>query len=106
MALLVIVITNGPAYVLIFPTRWLVASTIILSRNLDCVDLNGRNRALRPKAAEAAIATIPIVPILLIVPARSLQGLNLLGTIKRHSLCLLGAEQKGVLVSGVIFNGF
>ena len=72
IALLVTVITGGPAYVPIFLTRLLVAATIISSRGLGRVDPSGRGKALRPEAARAAIATIPIVPILLMVSAQSL----------------------------------
>ena len=72
MALLITVITGGPAHVPIFPTRWLVAATIILSQSLGHVDPSGRGGALRPGAVGAAIAIIPIVLTLLIVPARSL----------------------------------
>ena len=106
MAFLVTVVTGGPAHIPIFPTRWLVASTIISSRGLGCVDPSGRDGALRPGTAGAVIATIPIMPTLLIVPARSLQGLSSLKTMWRHGLCLLGAEQKGALVPGVILGRF
>ena len=76
MALFVTVETGGSAHVPISPMRWLVVATIISSRGLSCVDSSGRGRALRPGAAKAAIATIFIVPILLMVPARFLQGLS------------------------------
>ena len=54
----------------------------------------------------AAIAIIPIVLTFLMVPAGSLQGLSLLGTMKKHGSCLLGAEQKRALVPGVILGRF
>ena len=106
MALLVTVVTSGPAHVLIFPTRWLVATTIISSRGFSCVDLSDQGRALRLRAAGTAIATLLIVRIVLVVPARSFQGFNLLGTMIRHGLCLLRAERKGALVPGVILGRF
>ena len=106
MALLVTVIIGGLAYVSIFLTRWLVATTIISSRGLGHIDSSSWGRALRSGAAGAAIVTIFIVPTLLMVLARSLQGLSLLETMRRHGLCLLGAERKGVLVPGVIFGRF
>ena len=71
MALLITIVTGGPAHIPIFPTRWLVAATIISSRDLGRVDPSSRGGALRPGAAGAAIATIPIVSTLLMVPARS-----------------------------------
>ena len=40
------------------------------------------------------------------VPARSLQGLSLLGIMKRNGLYFLGAERKGALVPGVILDRF
>ena len=85
---------------------WLVMAIIISSRSLGRVDLSDRGRALRPKAVGAAIATIPIMPALLVVSARSLRGLSLLETIRRHSSFLLRVEQKRALVSGVIFDRF
>ena len=106
MSLLVTVVTSGPAHVPIFPTRWLVAATIISSRRLSHIDPNGRGRALRPKAAGAAIGTISIMPTFLMVLVRSLRGLSLLGSMRRHGLYLLGAEQKGVSVPGMIFGRF
>ena len=106
MALLVTVVTDGPAHVPVFPTCWLVAATIISCRGLGCVDPSGRGGALRPGAAGATIATISIVPTLLMVPARSLRGLSLLGTMRRHGLCLLGVERKGVSVPGVVLGRF
>ena len=106
MVLLITVLISGPAYILIFPTRWLVAATIILSQGFGCVDTSGQSKALRPGAAGAAIATIFIMPTLLIVSTRSLRGLSLLGTMRRHGLCLLGAERKRVLVPGVILGRF
>ena len=106
MALLVTVIIDGPAHVTIFLTRWLVAATIISSRDLGCVDPSGRDRVLRPGAAGAVIAIIPIVPTFLIVPARFFQGLSSLETMRRHGLCLLMAEQKRVLVPDMIYNRF
>ena len=105
MAFLVTVITGGPAQILIFPTRWLVTAKIILSRGLDCVDSSGRGEALRPGTARAAIATIPITPILLMVPARSF-SLGGLGAMRRYSSYLLGAERKRALVLGVILGKF
>ena len=106
MALLVTVVTGGSAHVAIFPTCWLVAATTILSQGLGCVDTSGRGEALRPGAAGAAIATISIVPTLLIVPARSLRGLSSLETMRRHGSCLLGAERKGASVPSVVLNRF
>ena len=106
MAFLVTVVTGGSAHVPIFPTRYLVAATIISSRSLGRVDSNGRSGALRPGAARATIVTIFIVPILLVVPPRSLQGLSSLGTIRRHSSCFLGAERKRASVPGVILSRF
>ena len=106
MALLVTVVTSGPAQVPIFPTCWLVVAIIISSQSLGCVDPCGQGRALRPGAAGAAIATISIMPTLLMVPARSFRGLSLLGTMRRHDLCLLRAERKGALVPGVVFGSF
>ena len=106
MTLLVIAVTNGPAHVPIFPTRWLVAATIISSRGFGCVDLTGRGRALRPRAVRAVIATIPIMLTLLMVPARFFQGLSSLGTMRRHGLCLLRVEQKGASVPEVILGRF
>ena len=106
IALFVTVVTGGLAQVPIFPTCWLVAATIILSRGLGCVDPSGRGGALRPRAAGAAIATISIVPTLLMVPARSLQGLSLLGMMRGHCLSLLGVERKGVSVPGVVLGRF
>ena len=69
MAIFITIIIGGPAQVLIFPTRWLVAATIISSRGFGCADSIGRGEALWIEAAEAAIATILIVPILLVVSA-------------------------------------
>ena len=106
MALLVTIVTGGPAHVSIFPTRWLVTATIISSRSLGRVDPNGQDGALRPGAAKGTIATIPIVSTPLMVPARSLQGSSSFGTMRRHGLCLLGAKRKGALVPGVILNRF
>ena len=68
MVLFVTIVTGGPAYVSIFPTRWLVAATIISNRGLDHINPSGRGGALRPGAARAAIVTIPIVSIFLMVP--------------------------------------
>ena len=89
MVFLVTIITSGPAQVPIFPMRWLVAAKIILSQDLGCVYPNGRGKALTFGAAGAAIATILIMPTLLMVLARSLQGFSLLGTIRRYSLGVL-----------------
>ena len=61
---------------------------------------------MRPGAAGTAIATISIVPTFLMVSVRSLRGLSLLGTMKRHGSCLLGAEQKGASVLGVVLGRF
>ena len=105
-ALLITVVTGGLAHVLIFPTRWLVATTIISSQGLGRVDSSGRDGTLRPGAAGAAIATIFIVLTLLMVPAGFFRDLSSLGTMKRHGLCLLGAERKGVLVLGLILGRF
>ena len=106
MAFLVIVVTGGPAHVPIFPMRWLVAATLISSWSLGYVDPSGQGGALRPGAAGAAIATIPIISTLLMVLAGSLQGLSSLETMRRHCLCLLGAERKGALVPGMILDRF
>ena len=106
IALLVTVVTGGPAYVPIFPKRWLIAATIISSRGLGCVDSSSRSGALKPGAAGPVIVTIPIVSTFLVALARSFQYLSLLGTMKRHSFCLLVAERKGASVPGVIFNRF
>ena len=106
MAFLVTVVTGGPAHIPIFPTRWLGAATIISSRGLGRIDPSGWGRTLRPGAVRAAIATISIVPTLLIVPARSFLGLSYLGTMRKHGLCLLRAEWKGALVSGVVLGRF
>ena len=106
MAFLVTVVTSGPAHISIFLMRWLVAATIISSRALGRVDLSGRGGTLRPGAAGAPIATIFIVPILFMVPARSLRGLSSLRTMRRHGLCLLKAERKGASVLGVILGRF
>ena len=106
MALLVIIVTGGPAHVLIFLTRWLVTAMIISSPGVGCVDPSGRSGALRPRAAEAAIATILIVPTLLMVPAQSFRGLSLLGTMRKYGLGLLGAERKGASVPGMILGRF
>ena len=106
MAFLVTVLIDGPTHDLIFPRRWLVAAIIILSRGLVCIDPSGRSGALRPRAAGAAIATIPIVPTPQMVLVRSPQGLSSLGMMRKHGLCLLEAEQKGALVPGVILGRF
>ena len=105
MVFLITVVTDGPAQVLIFLLRWPIAVTVILSRGLGCVDPRRQNGALRPGAAGAAIATISIVPILLVVPARSL-GFDGLGTMRKHSSCLVGVERKGTLVPDVILDRF
>ena len=78
MALLVTIVTDDPAYVFIFPTRWLIAAIIISSRDLSCVDPSSQGEALRPRTVGAVIATIPIMPTLLMVLAQSLQGFSLL----------------------------
>ena len=106
MALLVIVVIGSPAQVFIFPTCWLVVATIILSWGLGYIDPSGRGGALRPGATRVATATISIVPTLLIVPTWSFRGLGLLGTMRKHGLCLLEAEQKGALVFGMILGRF
>ena len=105
IAFLVTVVIDGPAQILIFPMRWLVAATIISSQGFSCVDSSSRGRALRPRAARAIIATISIAPTLLVVPARSL-GLGGLGAIRRHGSCLLKTKQKGILVPGMILGRF
>ena len=105
MAFLVTVVTGGLAHVNIFPTRWLVAGRIISSLSLGGADLDGRGGALRPRAAGAAIATIPIATTLLVVPARSL-GLSGLRAMRSYGSCLLWAEQKGALVLAVILGRF
>ena len=78
---------------------------IISSQDLGCVDNNGRSRALMPGAAGAVIATIPIAPTFLVVPARSLR-LGGLGAIRSHGSCLIRAKQKGDSVASVIFGRF
>ena len=105
MALLVTVVKSGLAQVPIFPTRWLVTATTILSQNLGRVDPCSQGRALRPGVAEAAIATIFIAPTLLVVPARSFD-LDGLKPMRRHGSCLLEAERKGTLILDVIVNRF
>ena len=105
MALLITIVIGGLTHVLIFPTCGLVTATIILSRGLSCIDPSGRSGALKLGAAGAAIATIPIAPTLPVVPARFL-GLVGLGAMRKHDLCLLGAERKGVLVPDVILGRF
>ena len=105
MALLVTVVTGGPAHIPIILPHWLVAATIISSRGLGCVDPRGRGGALRPGAAGAAIATISIAPTLLVVPARSL-SLSGLGAMKRHGSCLLTTERNGASVPNVILGSF
>ena len=69
------------------------------------MDPSRRGQALRPGAAEAAIATIPIAPTLLVVLASFLvlDGLKLM---RRHGSCLVRAERKGTLVVGVISGRF
>ena len=106
MALLVIVVTGGPAHVLIFTMRWLVVATIISSRGLGRMNPSCLGRALRPRAAGAAITIIPIVPTFLMVPMRSFQGLSLLGIMKWHGLCFLETERKGAPVFDVILDRF
>ena len=92
MALFVIIVIGGPAQVPIFPTRWLIAATIISSRGLSSVDPSSRGEALRLEVARAAITIILIVPTLLMIPARYFQYLSLLRTIKKNASCLLGAK--------------
>ena len=106
MNFFVTVVTSDTTHIPIFLTRWLVAATIILSRGLGRVDPSDRGKVLRPGAVGAAIAMISIVPTFLIVPARSLQGLSSLGTMKKDGLCLLGAEEKGASVHGVVLGRF
>ena len=108
MPLLITIVTGDLAQVPIFPTRWPVAApiTIILSRDLGHVDSSGRGRVLSSGAAKAAIATICIAPILLVVPARFFRGFSSLWTIKKHSLCLLGVERMRTSVPGVFFARF
>ena len=105
MALFITFVTGDTAQVLIFPTCWPVAATIILSQDLGRVDLSSRNGALRLGVAEAAIATISIVPILLVVLARSL-SLGRLRAMKRYSLCLVKVKWKGASVPNVILDSF
>ena len=105
MAFLVKVVTGGSAQVPMFSMYWLIAATIISSRGLGCVDHSGRVGALRSRAAGAAIATIFIAPILLVVPVRSF-GLARLGAMRRHDLCLVRAKKKGALVPSMILNSF
>ena len=106
MAFLVIVIIGGLAQVFIFLSCWLIAVTVILRQSLGRVDPSRRGKALRLRAAWGAIATIFIPPILLVVPAQSLQGLSLLVTMGRHGLCLLGAERKESWCHGCSLLGF
>ena len=101
----VTVVKSGLAQVFIFLTCWLVAAKIISSRGLGCIDPSGRGGALRPGVARAAIAIIPIAPTLLVVLVSSL-GFGGLGAMRRHGSCLLKAEQRGILVPGVIFDRF
>ena len=105
MALFVTILIDGLAQVSIFPTRWLVAATIISSRGIGCVNPSARSEALGPGAARAAVATIPISPTLLVVLARCF-GLGGLGVMRRHSSYLLGAERKGIPVPAVILGRF
>ena len=107
MSLLVTIVTGGLAQVPIFPIRWPLAATImiVLSQDFGHIDTSDRRGALRPRAAKAAIATIPIAPTFLVVPARSL-NLDWLGTMRRHGLCLVRAERKEALVSGIILSRF
>ena len=72
MTFLVTVLIGSPADVPIFPICWLVRATIISSRGLGRVNPSGQGKALRLRAAGAAIAIILIAPTLLVVPARSL----------------------------------
>ena len=78
---------------------------IILRRGFSRIDSRCQGEALRPGAAGAAIATIPIASTFLIVPASSL-SLGRLGAMRKHGLCLVRAEQKGFLVPGLIFGRF
>ena len=107
MALLVTIVTSGPAQVPIFPTGWLVVATItiVLSQGLGRIAPNSRDGVLGPKAARAAITTISIAPTVLVVSARSFR-LGALGVIRKHSSCLVRAEWKGALVPGVILGRF
>ena len=105
MALLIIVVTSGPAHVFIFPRRWLVAATLILSRDLGRVDSSSRGGAIRPRAVEGTIGMIPIAPIFLVILARAL-GLDGLRAMRKHSSYLLRVERKRALVPGVIFSRF
>ena len=106
MTLLVIVVTYGLAQVLIFSLRWPIAVTIILSQGLGRVDANCQGEVLRPGAAGAAIKTIFVPPTLLMVLTLFFWDLRMLGTMRKHGLCFLRAEQKGVLVLDVIFGRF
>ena len=105
IALLITVITGGLAQLPIFLTRWPVAVPIISSQGFGRVNLSGRGGALRLGTAGAVIVTISIAPILLVVLARFL-SLGGLGAIKKNGLCLVKAEQRGVLVLNVIFGRF
>ena len=105
MTFLVIVVTGGPAQVLIFSMCCLVAATLILSQGLGCVNPSSQGRALRRGATGAVIATISIMPIFLLVPARSL-GLGRLRAMRRYGLCLLKAERKRASVPSVILGSF
>ena len=60
---------------------------------------------MRPRVARATIATIPIALTPLVVPARFF-GLGGLEPIRKHGLCLVRAEQKGVLVLDIILGRF
>ena len=106
MTLFVKIVTGGPTHISISPTRWLVAATIILSQDLGRIDPSGWGGALRPRATKAAIATISIMFILLMIPAQSLWGFSSLGMMKRHDLYLLGAERKEALIPNMIFDRF
>ena len=107
MSLLITIVTDGLTQVLIFLTRWPVAATITIvsSRGLHSVALSCRSETLRLPIAGAAIMTIPISLILLVVSARSF-GLNGLEVIRRHGSCLVRAEWKTALVPGIIFGRF
>ena len=105
MALFDTFVTGVLAQVPIYLMRWLVAATIILSRDLGRVDLSGRDGALKPGAAGTTIATIFIALILLVVLARSL-SFDKLGAMRRHGSCLVRVERKGALVPSVILGSF
>ena len=61
--------------------------------------------ALSHRAAGAVIAIILIVPIFLVVLAKSL-GLSRLEAIRKYGLCLMRAERKGASILGMTLGRF